>query len=145
MYRITKEFKFPMGHRLSKHKGLCHNLHGHNFKVQVTVESEELNSNDMVIDFSDLKKVVNSILKEFDHAMVLNPQDTDTIEYMKSNDNLLIFITDEFDDQDPTAEILSKYLYEEINRHLYLHSDNLVSVYSVKVWENDSGMAEYIK
>jgi len=68
MYKVEKRFTIPIGHRLSKHKGYCKNLHGHNFVVLIGVKSEKLNENDMVIDFSDLKNESNRILDNWDHS-----------------------------------------------------------------------------
>ena len=62
MYHLAKEFKFAMGHRLSKHMGLCKNFHGHNYTVGVGVRSNQLNDNGMVMDFSHLKAVVSGFL-----------------------------------------------------------------------------------
>ncbi|CAI8225090.1 MAG: 6-carboxytetrahydropterin synthase [Flavobacteriaceae bacterium TMED120] len=76
--RITKEFTFETGHALYGHDGLCKNVHGHSYKLEVTLigtprEDAKHPKNGMLIDFSDLKKIVKPNLVEvFDHATVLN-------------------------------------------------------------------------
>lgn len=76
--RITKSFKFETGHALYGHDGLCKNIHGHSYKLFVTVMGSLITApnhpkSGMVMDFSDLKKIVNeTIVDAFDHATVLN-------------------------------------------------------------------------
>lgn len=76
--RITKEFKFEMGHALYGYDGLCKNVHGHSYKLSVTLLGTPITDPDhvkygMVMDFSGLKKIVNeTIVTPFDHATILN-------------------------------------------------------------------------
>ena len=76
--RITKEFKFETGHALYGYDGLCKNVHGHSYKLSVTLLGTPIADPDhvkygMVMDFSDLKKIVKeTIVTPFDHATVLN-------------------------------------------------------------------------
>ena len=76
--RISKEFKFETGHALFGYDGLCKNVHGHSYKLTVTLMGTPISDPKnvkfgMVMDFSDLKKIVNqSIVVPFDHATVLN-------------------------------------------------------------------------
>ena len=76
--RITKEFKFETGHALYGYDGLCKNVHGHSYKLAVTVLGNPIMETShvkhgMVMDFSDLKEIVNKlIVMPFDHATVLN-------------------------------------------------------------------------
>jgi len=134
MYSVTKIFHVPIGHRLSKHKGLCQNYHGHNYKIEVKVSSEYLNENEMVIDFSDLKKMVSYILDNFDHALMLNSSDPSSFNIPCK----VIFLGKE---TDPTAELLCKYLYNEICSKIFSYKD--LQLDSVKVWETDDAYAEY--
>ena len=82
MYNVTRTFRIPVGHRLSCHQGLCKNIHGHNLKLQVSLKSESLNDNYMVIDFADLKEMVNKIIKKWDHCLILNESDVEYVENM---------------------------------------------------------------
>jgi 6-pyruvoyl tetrahydropterin synthase/QueD family protein len=78
MVRITKEFKFEMAHALHGYDGLCKNIHGHSYKLLVTVKGEIKNASGnakdgMVLDFDILKSIVKpEIIKKYDHSLVLN-------------------------------------------------------------------------
>ena len=81
--RITKEFKFEMAHALYGYDGLCKNIHGHSYKLWVTVKGNVLQKNNhkkngMVMDFGELKQITNKhIIDKYDHSFVLN-KNTDT-------------------------------------------------------------------
>ncbi len=75
--RLTKEFNFEMAHALSGYDGACKNIHGHSYKLSVTIIGEPIRENTnpkfgMVVDFSVLKNIVKPIVEELDHATVLN-------------------------------------------------------------------------
>ena len=78
MIRITKEFRFEMAHALHAYDGLCKNIHGHSYKLWVTVKGEVRDENGhvkdgMVIDFAELKEIVKpEIIDKYDHSLVLN-------------------------------------------------------------------------
>ena len=78
MVRITKEFKFEMAHALHGYDGLCKNIHGHSYKLFVTVKGEIKNDkgnpkDGMVLDFDILKSIVKpDIINKYDHSLVLN-------------------------------------------------------------------------
>ena len=76
--RVSKEFHFEMAHALWNYDGPCKNIHGHSYKLQVTISGTPITDIDnkkqgMLMDFSDLKKIVNeTIIKRFDHALIVN-------------------------------------------------------------------------
>ena len=76
--RVTKFYDFEMAHALWNYDGICKNIHGHSYKLFVTVMGEPINNpndpkNGMVIDFGDLKRIVkNNIVDQLDHSMVIN-------------------------------------------------------------------------
>jgi 6-pyruvoyltetrahydropterin/6-carboxytetrahydropterin synthase len=78
--RVTKKFTFDMAHALFGYDGPCKNIHGHTYHLSVTLIGSPTQDTDdvklgMVIDFSDLKKIIkDAILEKFDHALVLNDQ-----------------------------------------------------------------------
>ena len=78
MIRVTKEFKFEMAHALHGYDGLCKNIHGHSYRLWVTIKGEVRNENGhakdgMVIDFEGLKEIVKpEIIDKYDHSLVLN-------------------------------------------------------------------------
>ena len=76
--RVTKQFKFETGHAIYGYDGLCKNVHGHSFKLDVTIIGQPIIDpdhvkNGMVIDFGDLKTIINKeIVQPFDHAQCLD-------------------------------------------------------------------------
>ncbi len=68
MYELTIETGFASAHQLRGYKGKCEKVHGHNWKVQVSVTAERLNDIDLAIDFHDLKRIANDIISPLDHG-----------------------------------------------------------------------------
>jgi len=142
MYKIEKRFTLPMGHRLSKHKGRCSSIHGHNITILIGVMSQKLNDNDMVIDFADLKKIVLEILDVWDHCLLLNECDG-KIEELAEAGGMRI-ITFNFD---PTAEKLSETLYTVLDQRISQASsgDNFVELEYVTIYENENSKATFME
>lgn len=149
MYTATKEFNFAMSHRLEEHKGLCNNVHGHNYKLLVTVsrkkdelikKSENISSAEMITDFTDLKNMVNEIIVDkFDHAFVYNEND----KISQKIANFLISLIGQKVLPLPcrtTAEAMSQWIYFELNeqfKSLDIECDH------IKLYETDKSIAEY--
>ena len=139
MYRLAKQFTFSMGHRLSCHEGLCKNFHGHNYRVEIGVKGEYLNKKTgMLIDFGDLKSVVNGFLDMLDHALMVNETDEDLAKRMTEVLPELKIIETPFE---PTAENMAKEIYDNVG-------EVLTKMYAVKmdyviVFETDSSSASY--
>lgn len=119
MYTIFKDYSFAAGHAIRGHTRGCQNLHGHNYKVRVHVASEHLDALGMVIDFADLKKVVDEVVGKFDHAVI--------------ND------VPPFDQRNTTAELLAHYVFEEVGPRLPTGR----RVARVEVWETEGSCAIY--
>jgi len=140
MYKIEKKFTLPIGHRLSKHEGRCFSLHGHNFTVLVGVKTELLNENDMVMDFSELKRITNEFLDMFDHSTVLNRlKDIELAEKLKDIGTRVILVN-----HDPTAETLAEIIYKDIRAGL-ARLYPLVKMDYVTVYENENSKATYLE
>ena len=137
MFIIRKTFKVPIGHRLSKHQGLCKNIHGHNLKIEVQVSSPTLNQNDMVMDFSDLKEMVKTYIERLDHCALLNINDKENVQYIHNCDYKVQLFPG-----DPTAEALARYLYQELSDKFEKLPQRIQLDY-VHVWENENSMAGY--
>ena len=87
MISITKKFEFEAAHMLPNHKGKCKNLHGHRYELEVTVRGP-INSEGMVMDFSDLKEMVNElVIDRFDHSCL-----NDKITFIPTAENLVEYI-----------------------------------------------------
>jgi 6-pyruvoyltetrahydropterin/6-carboxytetrahydropterin synthase len=121
VHTIWKDFTFAAAHAIRGHTRGCQNLHGHNYRVRVHLRAETLDSLGMVMDFADLKAIMEEIVGRFDHAVI--------------ND------IPPFDERNTTAELLSAYLYAEVARRLA--DDRRVRVARVEVWENESSCAVY--
>ena len=120
MYKVAKEIMISATHRVREHQGGCERIHGHNWKIIVTVGAEELNEMGMVIDFKDLKKAMYKIIMPMDH------NDINTYP--------------PFDVVNPTSENLCKYIFDEMSKEL---NDNRMKVVKVKVFETDTSYASY--
>ncbi len=116
MYYLTVETTLDAAHFLSGYQGKCQNIHGHQWKIIVTIKSEELIEEgpctDMVIDFKALKAIVNEEVDYFDHSLIIKKGSLDE-NALKSLSNFLIR---ELDFQ-PTAERLAYYFFKKIKSH----------------------------
>lgn len=140
--RITKQFSFETGHALFGYDGKCKNVHGHSYKLSVTVIGTPINDvanvkNGMVIDFSDLKKIVKEeIVDQFDHATVFN-ETTPHIELakeLKSRGHHVILV-----DYQPTSENMVVDFSKRIIGRL---PENII-LFSLKLQETESSFAEW--
>lgn len=120
MYRLTIKTGFAAAHNLINYQGDCENLHGHNWKVEVTVTASELDQAGLAIDFKVLKKETNALLDELDHKYV----------------NQHHF----FQDISPSSENISRFLYHELSKRL---NNGNITVERIGVWESDNACAEY--
>ena len=140
--RITKEFNLETGHALYGYDGLCKNVHGHSYKLYVTVIGEPIkNISDvklgMVIDFGDLKKIVKEeIIIPFDHATVLNCNSPhkELANEMEEKGNKIIRVN-----YQPTCEMLVTDFAKKIKKRL---PQNL-KLYSLKLRETATAFAEW--
>jgi 6-pyruvoyltetrahydropterin/6-carboxytetrahydropterin synthase len=140
--RITKQFSFETGHALYGYDGKCKNVHGHSYKLSVTVIGTPIldNSNvkfGMVIDFTDLKKIVREeIVDLFDHATVFN-KNTPHVELANelSNRGHHVILVD----YQPTSENMVIDFAKKISDRL----PNNVQLHSLKLQETESSFAEW--
>lgn len=140
--RITKQFSFETGHALYGYDGKCKNVHGHSYKLLVTVIGEPIEDSKnvkygMVIDFGDLKSIVkNEIVDVFDHATVFN-KNTPHVELareleIRGHSVLLV-------DYQPTSEMMVTDFAQKIIKQLPKH----VSLFSLRLQETDTSFAEW--
>ena len=138
MYYLKRHFTFAGGHRLSKHEGRCFSIHGHNYDVWVTVKSPKLDKNDMVMDFTELKKHVNPLIDEFDHCLVVNECDKEIVEpFAKKGMRVMVI-----GDFDPTAEKMAEQIFKTLS-NIFTRSYNDIHVDQVEVFENVNSSAIY--
>jgi len=141
MHTICKDFTFAAAHAIRGHTGGCENLHGHNYRVRVHLRARSLDKLGMVLDFADLKAIMQEVLGPFDHR-VLNE-------------------VPPFDQRNTTAELLAQHVFDEVSRRLAAGTGAVgreardgdvvgdggetgrIRVARVEVWENDTSCAAY--
>jgi 6-pyruvoyltetrahydropterin/6-carboxytetrahydropterin synthase len=121
MFEVTVQQTFAAGHALRNYRGKCENVHGHNYRIEVTVEGEQLDSIGLLVDFVELKRLMKDAIDYLDHRFI--------------ND------LEPFDKVNPSAENIAKYFHDRITAGL---SPELpVRLAQVKVWETDTSSAVY--
>ncbi len=140
--RITKQFSFETGHALYGYDGKCKNVHGHSYRLDVTVIGTPISDNTnvkfgMVIDFGDLKKIVkDEIVDVFDHATVFN-KNTPHVELareLESRGHNVLLV-----DYQPTSEMMVIDFAEKIKKRL----PNNIKLHSLKLQETATSFAEW--
>jgi 6-pyruvoyltetrahydropterin/6-carboxytetrahydropterin synthase len=119
MYRVRVIDSFSSAHNLRNYEGNCERLHGHNWKIEVYLQGEELDDIGMLIDFKILKKELKILLDELDH-IYLNEHPY----FAKVN---------------PTSENMAKYIFDRLKEKFG------EKVYKILVWESDRSVAEYFE
>ena len=131
MFRVTKELAFCFGHRLMHYNGKCRQLHGHNAKAVVTLQSEGLDTLGMVSDFSALRRHVGDwVDRTLDHRMVLHKDDPLVPLLRQAGDPVVTL------DEHPTTENIAKFIFEHVEREGY-------PVVEVTLWETPTSYATY--
>lgn len=138
--QVIKTVKFEMAHRLSNYKGLCKNVHGHSYKVDIILEGETLNKSGMVLDFSEIKTLWQPLNDKLDHSIMLencaeNQQLINLLNTLGMRVNVV--------DYNPTAENMAKYFYTYLTTELSSLYKNEVKVKAIRVHETDTSFAEF--
>ena len=122
MFQVSVEESFSAGHALRGYKGKCENPHGHNYKVRLTLEGPALDSVGLLYDFVHLKQIIHQVIQAVDHK----------------------FLNDlaPFDQLNPSAENIARYLYEEASKQMRKQPDS-ARIASITVWETDTTAATY--
>lgn len=130
-YLVTKRLDFCYGHRLVDHDGVCRHLHGHNAMVEIDIQATALDHRNMVVDFSDVKRLVKAwIDRELDHRMILR-RDDPMVAILQAEGEPLYLL-----DSNPTAERLAKLIYDETRTLGF-------NVAAVRFWETPASAATY--
>lgn len=121
MFEVSVEETFAAGHSLRNYRGKCEKVHGHNYKVRVTLDGETLNEAGLLVDFVEVKQRLRTVIERLDHE----------------------FLNDipPFDKLNPSAENMAKYFYDEVSRGL--SAANGARVSSIKIWETETSIATY--
>lgn len=135
-FYLTKQFSFEMAHALMGYPGKCRNIHGHSYKMEVTVTGVPQPNTGMVIDFKLLKDIVNeAIVDQFDHHLVLSQQaDVELIHAVQKNFERVKLLPFQ-----PSTENLLDHFANLIQAKL----PSNVQLYSVKLQETEQSWAEW--
>ncbi len=123
MFEVRVEETFAAGHSLRNYKGKCENVHGHNYRVQITFEGADLDPNGLLIDFVDVKRVLRKTIAYLDHQYINDLKPFDIIN--------------------PSAENLAKYFADEMQAEIQGMSKVPVRLQAVTIWETDTSVATY--
>jgi len=141
MFYLTKIFHFEAAHALNGYDGKCRNIHGHSYELRVTVKGMPLDEpsnpkNGMVIDFHDLKSIVNQeVVEKLDHSFIIgNNMPKDFVEITKKNFDKVVELP-----YQPTTENMLADFAQRIKRRLPQH----VELYSVTLQETRDNIAEW--
>jgi len=119
MYEVMIKREFASAHNLRNYKGSCETLHGHNWKVDITVETDSLDEIGLALDFNLLKEKTNEIIEGLDH-IYLNEHEA-------------------FKEKNPSSENIARYIFDGLKATL----DDGVKVKKVTIWETDDAAASY--
>ncbi|MEW5843663.1 MAG: 6-carboxytetrahydropterin synthase [Bacteroidota bacterium] len=131
--KIAKEFTWEMGHRLTFHKGKCKNLHGHSYKCMVELTGDP-DQNGMVLDYYDVKKIIEPLIDEIDHSFMVFSSDKELMHALQTLNSRYVVV-----DFETTAENICMYLLNKIKSEKL--PGNIHSV-KVRVLETENTYAE---
>jgi 6-pyruvoyltetrahydropterin/6-carboxytetrahydropterin synthase len=131
MYSVTKRIDFCYGHRLLDYNGICKHPHGHNAVAEIEVRTDALDMRNMVVDFSDIKRIVKGwIDRELDHKMILRHDDP-LVKPLQSLGEPIFIV-----DSNPTVERIARLIYE-------VSREQGLPVVRVTVWETPTSWATF--
>jgi 6-pyruvoyltetrahydropterin/6-carboxytetrahydropterin synthase len=120
MFEVSVEQTFAAGHALRNYHGKCENVHGHNYRVQITMAGPNLDHTGLLVDFVEVKNLMNGVVDYLDHQFINDLPPFDTIN--------------------PSAENIAKYFYDRVAAGL---SPGDVRISEVRIWETDNCAAVY--
>ncbi len=131
--RIAKEFHWEMGHRLPEHFGKCKNIHGHSYRMIVELEGS-INDNGMILDYFDLKRIVNPIIEQLDHAFMVYEKDKEIVKFLESMNSKKVIVGFQ-----STVENICKYILSEIKKQ---EMPSNIKKLKVRIFESIDDYAE---
>ena len=129
MFQVTRELRFCYGHRLLNYDGKCRYLHGHNGRAVITLAAESLDQLGMVVDFTEIKRVIGGwIDRHLDHRMLLHKDDP-LLAYLQAQGEPVFVM-----DTNPTAENIARLIFD-------MAANQGLPVVEVRLWETDDASA----
>ncbi len=134
--KISKQYHWEMGHRLPFHKGLCKNIHGHSYRMNVEITGG-LDKNGMVIDFYELNKIVKPIIDKYDHAFLCWKDDKKVLDFLTKNKMKKVVVEYHSTVENICSDFVSKIMNEllDIKGHKF-------EELTVKIYESPNSYAE---
>lgn len=152
MIRVTKEYSWDMAHMLANHDGLCKNVHGHTYKMQVTVGSDDVQREigtaadyGMVVDFKQLSNLVKQeVVEQWDHAFMAWENSNDPVEQaitklLYANGRRIILVH-----YRPTAENMVKHIFDKLELAFFIEFGERIKLLGIKLWETPTSFAELL-
>lgn len=137
MLTCTRRIEFDAAHRILKHESKCKMLHGHRYVIEATFTAKNLDEIGRVIDFGEIRKILGDWVDEhFDHNTILSIADKNLGEKIATETGQKIFYLDE----NPTAENIAKFLFEEICPKLFAKKN--IKCVSLKLYETPNCYVE---
>lgn len=133
-YRISKQFHWAMSHRLPFHEGLCRNIHGHTYKINVELEGY-VQGNGMVLDYYDITKIVKPLMEKLDHCFLCDKDDEIMLNFLKQTDFKYIIFPGH-----TTAENIAYYIMNKLAED-FTKFDNLTKI-KIRLRETDDVYAD---
>lgn len=133
---ITRVFEFDSAHRVMNERVKCFNIHGHRFRVELTFRYEDCPAIGYAIDFKEIKRLCGTYLDEsFDHAIILNPKDTELIEFTKAH-NYRLYVMGLGNDKDinPSAENLAYEIFRAMQM-MFIWGKHGICIENVRLFE----------
>ena len=131
MFSVTKRIEFCYGHRLLNYDGVCRHPHGHNAVVEIDLQSQALDTRNMVADFNDIKRIVKGwIDRELDHKMILHKDDPLAAVLKNMGEPMYLL------ESNPTAERIAQLIFD-------VSREQGLPVSRVTVWETPTSWATY--
>src|SRR5271154_3215869 len=121
MIEVSVEQSFAAGHALRNYHGKCENVHGHNYKVRITVAGEQLDQTGLLVDFLEVKRLMGAVIDYLDHRFINDLAPFDLIN--------------------PSAENIAKYFYDRVATGI--KNEVPVRISAIQVWETDTSSAIY--
>ena len=130
--KIARQFHWEMGHRLPFHEGLCRNIHGHSYRLWVELDGT-CDAHGMLIDYGDLKKIIQPIIEPIDHCFICDESDAEVKAFLHTQNFKMVVVP-----FSTTAENIAAYLLEKIwlafEHHERVHSITLRLAETETTW-----------
>ena len=131
--KISKEFKWEMGHRLPFHSGKCKNIHGHTYKMRLEIDGD-LDEYGMVMDYYDVSFIISPIIDELDHSFMVKDSDAEMITFLEKIDSKKVVVPFE-----TTAENITLYLLKKVKEKI---ASKRIKRIKIRVYETEKTYAE---